>query len=41
MKSLKVCLEPGTQEEMLQQNGGTLVQKQTIFNLLDSEIKSD
>lgn len=40
MKSLKVGLEPATQEEMLQENSGTLVQKQTVFNLLESEMKA-
>lgn len=40
MKSLKVGLEPATQEEMLQQNQGTFVQKQTTFNLLESEMKA-
>ncbi len=40
MKSLKVGLKPATQEEMLQENWGGLVQKQTEFNLLESEMKA-
>lgn len=40
MKSLKVGLEPTTQEEMLHKNRGTFVQKQTAFNLLESEMKA-
>ena len=40
MKSLKVGFEPATQEEMLQENWGSLVQKQTVYNLLESEMKA-
>lgn len=40
MKSLEVGLEPATQEERLQENKGSFVQKQTVFNLLESEMKA-
>lgn len=40
MNSLKVGLEPAAQEEMLQEKWGNLVQKQTAFNLLESEMKA-
>lgn len=40
MKSLKVGLEPAAQEEILWENWGSLVQKQTVFNLLESEMEA-
>lgn len=40
MKSLKVGPEPATQEEMLKWKWGSLAPKQTVFNLLKSEMKA-